>query len=164
MITKQKNQQGMVLIVGLVLLTSLTLMGVMAVKMTTLDERIASNNQFRTIAFQGAESILSEISSVNVLTNVAVCDEEFPDEHCHKNAYLTGAKVDEDSAEALLVKAKAVIVDEREVDIPGSSIGESGGAVLKMRVYDIEATAELENTNARALHRAGIGRVIPPSE
>lgn len=55
-----RKQQGIVLIVGLVMLISLTLIGVTAMKSTTMDERIAANTQFKVIAFQTAESVLSD--------------------------------------------------------------------------------------------------------
>jgi len=55
-----RHQQGIVLIVGLVMLISLTLIGVTAMKSTTMDERIAANTQFKAIAFQTAESVLSD--------------------------------------------------------------------------------------------------------
>lgn len=55
-----RQQHGIVLIVGLVMLIALTLIGVTAMKSTTMDERIAANTQFKAIAFQTAESVLSD--------------------------------------------------------------------------------------------------------
>lgn len=58
-----QHQQGIVLIVGLVMLIALTLIGVTAMKSTTMDERIAANTQFKAIAFQTAESVLSDVAN-----------------------------------------------------------------------------------------------------
>ena len=59
---KTKNrQQGAALIVGLVVLILLTLLGVSAMNMTTLDTRTSSNTQNRNNIFQSAGSLLDHI-------------------------------------------------------------------------------------------------------
>ena len=59
-LSDRKRQQGVVLVVGLVLLLAMTLIGVTAMKLTTLDERIAGNAQQRVGLFQASESALME--------------------------------------------------------------------------------------------------------
>jgi hypothetical protein len=54
------KQQGAVLIVSMVLLVVLTLLGVSVMNMTQLEERMASNMQEVTQAFQSAETGLSQ--------------------------------------------------------------------------------------------------------
>lgn len=52
----QRNRQnGAALIVSLVMLLLLTIVGVSSVRMTSLQERMAGNLQFRTTAFEWAE-------------------------------------------------------------------------------------------------------------
>ncbi len=53
------KQQGMVLVISLVFLLTLTLIGSMAMQGTVLDERMASNARQRVVAFQMAEAALS---------------------------------------------------------------------------------------------------------
>lgn len=51
-------QRGFVLVVGLVILLVLTLIGVSAMRGTTLEEHMAGNTQERDLAFQAAEAAL----------------------------------------------------------------------------------------------------------
>ena len=55
-----KQQSGIALIVGLVMLLLLTMIMISAVQVTALEERMAGNMQNQTIAFQAAESALRE--------------------------------------------------------------------------------------------------------
>jgi type IV pilus assembly protein PilX len=53
-------QQGAVLIVSLIILLLMTIIGVTASKVTSLEEKMAGNMRDRNLAFQAAESALSE--------------------------------------------------------------------------------------------------------
>ena len=60
------RQSGSSLLITLVFLTILTAAGIAAVSLSTSEERMASNAQFRTMAYQGAYSeILSQIDFLN---------------------------------------------------------------------------------------------------
>lgn len=62
-----KNQQGAVLIVSLVVLFSLTLIGLSAMQMASLEEKIGSNSMNSGIAFHVAESAI--VSAIAVPEN-----------------------------------------------------------------------------------------------
>ena len=51
-----KNEEGILLVTSLVLLVVLTLIGIVAMQSSTLQERMAGNVEQRDIAFQSAES------------------------------------------------------------------------------------------------------------
>ena len=55
MVTGHNRQKGAALIVSLVMLLLLTIVGVSSVRMTSMQERMAGNLQFRTTAFEWAE-------------------------------------------------------------------------------------------------------------
>ena len=55
-----RNQQGATLIVGLIFLVALTLLGVMAMKSTLLQERMAGGSRDHSLAFQAAEAALRD--------------------------------------------------------------------------------------------------------
>ena len=57
---KTTNQQGMVLLVSLVLLLMLTIIAITASNQSTLQLRIASNSEQRSMAFQAAEAGIAE--------------------------------------------------------------------------------------------------------
>jgi len=54
------RQQGAILIVSMLLLLVMTLLGITAVSTTTLEEKMASNNRQRQLAFQAASSALRD--------------------------------------------------------------------------------------------------------
>ena len=55
-----KAQKGVVLIMSMVILFAMTLIGISSMNTTSLEERIASNNRDRQIAFQAAEAALRQ--------------------------------------------------------------------------------------------------------
>ena len=68
------RQQGMTLVVGLILLVILTLVSVLGFRNVTMSERMAGNSADRNVAFQSAESVgkeaLTRIESVTTGTAV----------------------------------------------------------------------------------------------
>ncbi len=165
-----QKQQGIVLIVGLVMLISLTLIGVTAMKSTTIDERIAANTQFKAIAFQVAESALSDAASWDgavdcYLKGESVCD--------NLNAKLSGA----DDPQKEYIKSYATGAGNVEGRGEMSYLGEQmlagysiGGPistpVVKITGCSSDAAnkclsngAKLGNTNAKASHNMGVALV-----
>ncbi len=61
--TSQRTQRGAVLLVSLVILLILTLFSVSAMQSTTIDMRMAANNQARQQAFQAAEAALAVVEN-----------------------------------------------------------------------------------------------------
>lgn len=59
----QHQQRGMVLAVSLILLLLLTILAISASTTSSLQERMANNAQEHNVAFQAAESALSNLSS-----------------------------------------------------------------------------------------------------
>jgi len=59
-----RSQRGAVLLVSLVMLLLLTIIGMSAVNITTLDTRIAANAKDKKLAFDAAEAALNQAGSV----------------------------------------------------------------------------------------------------
>lgn len=74
---KPSAQQGVVLIVGLVLLLLMTLIGTTGMQSTSLEEKMAGNMRDRNLAFQAAESALA--AGENYLETVATIPSPFCD-------------------------------------------------------------------------------------
>lgn len=55
-----RSQRGVVLVISLLLLLVLTLIGVAAVRSTTVDERMTANQRDEEVAFQAAEAALRD--------------------------------------------------------------------------------------------------------
>lgn len=58
------RQQGMVLLVGLIILVVLSLLAISSIRSTTLEERMTGNSQDQQIAFQVAEAALREAEAI----------------------------------------------------------------------------------------------------
>ena len=59
-----RKQQGMVLLVGLIILVVLSLLAISSIRTTTLEERMTGNSQDQQIAFQVAEAALREAEAI----------------------------------------------------------------------------------------------------
>jgi type IV pilus assembly protein PilX len=73
------RQQGAILIVSMLMLLVMTLIGVTAISTTTLEEKMASNNRQRQLAFQAASSALRDAETwlINNITTVAQFEATF---------------------------------------------------------------------------------------
>ncbi len=161
----RNRQRGAVLVVGLVLLVAMTLIGVTAMKLTTLDERIAGNAQQRLGTFQAAESALKEAA---VYDKVLSCSHEkcncLPDdenayaiadqENCEtegyalSRAYPFGPDVE---AGGETIPAIVGMKHEGDVNVFGNSIGVDtsvAGRLVRIRAV----TGNDGNGSAAAVH------------
>jgi len=60
---KRPRQQGIALVVALILLVVMTLLGLGAMRSVTLEEKMAANTFDRSVSFQAAEAVLREAES-----------------------------------------------------------------------------------------------------
>lgn len=58
--TRHPRQQGIALVVALILLVVMTLLGLSAMRSVTLEEKMAANTFDRSVSFQAAEAMLRE--------------------------------------------------------------------------------------------------------
>ncbi len=65
-----QRQRGVVLVVALIMLVVITLLGVSAMQVTSLEERMAGNMRDRSLAFQSAEAALRD--GERLLTQLAL--------------------------------------------------------------------------------------------
>lgn len=149
------RQRGAVLAVGLLMLLILTIIGVSAMKSTVLDEKIAANSQFKMMAFQAAESALKQFANINeVVTFLSSPDKA--NYEVGKPSYPVGKN-------GLTANVTVTLADAGFLPYTGASLGE-GGSGLRMQVFEFTATATLGNTNAVAVHRLQVGRLVPAIE
>lgn len=71
-----KQQSGMILMISLIILLLLTIIAITAIKVTSQEERMASNLQNHNVAFQAAESALRE-AEVFIQGQTTVANSEF---------------------------------------------------------------------------------------
>lgn len=63
-----RKQNGVVLVIGLLMLLVITMVGVTAMSGTTSNERMTANHQFQTLSFQAAESAIHDVFNVPSVT------------------------------------------------------------------------------------------------
>lgn len=137
------RQQGMVLVVGLVMVLLITIIGMSAIRGSGLQESMAGNMRDRNIAFQAAESALREGEAVigpsvpvlpafSCLTGVGLC----PDRNTtpqNSVIYWTATNWTQTAKETTLAfedvtSPPKYIVEELEVDV-GASAAAEGSAI-----------------------------------
>jgi len=165
-----KQQQGIVLVVGLVMLISLTLIGVTAMKSTTMDERIAANTQFKAIAFQVAESALSDAADWDGAAACYLAGKICKDSDAVLNGSNETNKVIKKYTTGMgRVSGRGEMTYQGEIPLAGYSVG---GPILTPVVQIqgcasssdatklcSDANAKLGSTNAKALHNMGVALV-----
>jgi type IV pilus assembly protein PilX len=71
MMRRMKRQRGVTLIIVLVLVLLVTLAGIAAVRSLVVEERMAANSLDRSLAMQGAESVLRQAEAIAQAESVA---------------------------------------------------------------------------------------------
>lgn len=154
-----QNQRGAVLVIGLLMLLILTVVGVASMKSSVLDERIAANSQFRTMAFQAAESALAEFA-----TPAAI--DTFVQSGDSATAVAQPSYVVNASAEGVgerSVTVNVTIARDGETTARGTTLN-VGAQTMVMRVYRFTAQATVAGTRATATHHLALGRLEPVIE
>jgi type IV pilus assembly protein PilX len=79
MMRSMKRQRGVTLIIVLILVLLVTLAGIAAVRSLVVEERMAANSLDRSLAMQGAESVLRQAEAIAQAQSVAVVkNSDFP--------------------------------------------------------------------------------------
>lgn len=160
------HQHGAILIVALLILLVMTIIGISAMRTTTLDERIAANAQYKATTFQAAESALAAASRFDAIERCLAADcvpcETDPGKPFIGTEVVATSDLNLAAGEGP-VTASASMCEFGELPLTGSSIGVGGGAVVVLRAFDIRAESKFEGTNAESVHNQRVGRVAPQS-
>ena len=173
-----KSQAGMALFISLVLLLVLTIIGVSAVQITSLEVRMTRNEHDSLLAFEAAESALRDaeqqlegITNVAVFTpggnsglyQVAPLDQ---DEHWDNAAVWGGANsVTAPTAIADVAADPRYIIEHvasvlREDNAYQQENPYGGGVSDRVEIFRITALGIGGSTNARVLLQSSYGRVL----
>ena len=142
-----KQQQGVALIVSMILLAVITLLSVTAMRGTNLDARIAANHQHKQLSFQAAENAFSKLTSGDPQVDVPTAYTgplQYPD-------YVSFAGVDGQPGSS--------------GDLDLAFVRQSAPGEYKFSGYSLNATAliytadtygRVSNSNARSHNRATV--------
>ncbi len=138
------NQQGVVLIVGLIMLVVMLLIGITSMRIATMDERISANTMNHGVTFRAAESAVEGVIANEVVLSQA--------RDAGEDTLVTKSVNLNDPA----VTSSAGIIYRGYGHAHGSSIGKLG-----LFRYDIQGTGQIPDLNAATVVTQGIHRIVP---
>jgi len=150
------KQNGIALVMSLIMLLLITIVGVASVRMTSLDTQVSGNSLYSLMVFQGAESGLGKIASNDDISNIRDAALNTADSRPIPDSYFTPIETVNDGAE---LNTKGVIAFESDVDglyggLPNAvGVGEAG---IKYRIFRTTVETKLNATAAKAVHIEGI--------
>lgn len=153
--TLVNHQQGMVLVMALILLLIVTVLGVSAVRMSSLNTQTAGNSMYSTLVFQGAESALGRSGSD--LFNI-------------RAAALSRGSVDvpasyfnpvETVTNGVTLNSSATVAFQGVMEtLPPNGV--ANDIKFKYQVFQVNGTSRLNATSARDNHTEGLAIPIAP--
>lgn len=156
LIKNPKKEQGMVLIVALIMLLLVTILGVSAVNRSGISTQVSGNSMYSMLVYQGAESTLARSVSNEDLSNLAAAILARPAEYSVPVLYLP----DETVTGGGTVTSTATISYQGRYDCPISS-GVATSTLFDCQIYDIDARSKLKSTGAKGHHVEGKAILSP---
>lgn len=181
--TTRKQQRGAVLVWGLVILMTMTVIGIAATRMATVDSRIAGNQMMYMLTFQGADSMLNKstnlyqimmTASTGTTPTVGAYDKNKVKTRELKNVGTTNSSLSEsgvgtgifnDSASNVTVTGEAAMSEEegcpplKGIAMTTEMTPDAGG--IACRIFTTNANASLSGTGAKSEHSEGVLKPVP---
>ncbi|MCF6188846.1 MAG: pilus assembly PilX N-terminal domain-containing protein [Cocleimonas sp.] len=148
-----KKQQGVVLIVALIMLLVVTIIGVSAVSRSSMGTQVAGNSMYTMLVYQGAESAIARSMSGKAQKNI-------------KDAAITSPHNITEQLPAEVVtgggtmNSKGTVSSIGEFDCPIVS-GMASSSSIKCDMYEIDIQTNLAATAANAKHTEGRAIYLP---
>ena len=150
--TKHYKQQGIALLMSLIMLLLITVIGVSAVRMSLDDTNIAGNSIYSSLVFQGAESSLNRSAG---LFNIKVSAE-------NRNITVSNSFNDENVVGGGTLNSTGKIKFEGILNGPQIN-GVANSSDFNYQVFQISAESKLKATSAKAIHTEGRAIKTPDS-
>ncbi|HPQ95371.1 MAG: hypothetical protein KDI44_02820 [Thiothrix sp.] len=145
------RQQGSILLWGLIILLTLTIIGVAAARMGITDTRITNNSLLRVMTYQGSESALEDIIEMNSI-------EEASGGVPYKHPYhyqIEGSQVS--AVGEVWMKGTAMCSGQEGFAMSVSQLPKTGS--FDCRQFAVISKASLQGT--RAKHSVGVIKYVP---
>jgi len=148
----QNSQQGIALIMALIMLLLITIIGVTSVRMTSVDTQISGNSMFSLMVFQGAESALGKVASNNDLSNIRDAASRSTTPIQVPDTYFTPVEI-VNGGSKLTSSAKMIY----ENNFKGPLFTEIPSSIdFEYQIFRTTAESRLQATAAKAVHIEGV--------
>ena len=145
MIINKNKQSGMTLFTSLMMLLVMTILGVTAIKISSVDLLIANNYQKKLQVYQAAESKIQK-------------DVDF---YWLYRWMTTDANAPTDDEDGVVSKSEVLDVGEEYQCTPNNLATSLGPDSTPCRIYMFQVEASMKSTGARAAHYQGAGKLTP---
>lgn len=146
-----KQQQGMALVISMILLLLITLLGVSAARMSTNDVQVAGNSIISGLVYQGTESALGKVASDQDLFNVRLASANLGVPNGVDAAHYFPA---ETVTGGVALNQEATITLENN-NVKNLPFPFPNSSLFTYKVFRTTATSSLRLTSARATHTEG---------
>ena len=155
----QHKQQGIALVMALIMLLVITVLGVSSVRMSNLDTQVSGNSMYSSMVFQGAESALGKVvldtdwSNISLAATARGVVKTVPANYFNPAETVTaGATLD----------STASITFEGVVPPQSALMNSTANSTLfTYQVFSISAQSRLATTSASDIHTEGRAAQIP---
>lgn len=155
-----QKQQGIALVMALIMLLLITVIGVASVRISSLDTQISGNSMFSLMVFQGAESALVKVASNDDITNIRLAAFRNTVPVQVSPAYLN-SPIETVNGGALLVSSAEIIYESSKT---GSLVNSTpNSSKFEYQIFRTTAESKLNATGAQAEHIEGVAILKPPS-
>ena len=151
------KQQGSTLIMSLMMLIVITIAGVSAVKISSIDTLIAGNEQQAMELYQETENTLTKFANTNSIYQALDKDKDY-----EFTGNIEGQSNKYKMTDSNSSVSKIITDTERRVDCRRSGQGTTIG-LIDCRVYDFEVKMKAALSSAEHTHYRGMGKVVPKS-
>ncbi len=155
--SKKNQQQGMALVMALVLLLVITILGVSAARMSNVDTQLAGNSMYSVLVFQGAESALGRSASSKDWSIIELAAADLTS---------SAVPVPDTYFDAEAVTGNSTLNSSGTVQFEGILNGPvingvANSSEFDYQVFRVTAESKLEATAAKDIHTEGRAAQIP---
>ena len=161
----RKYEQGAVLVWGLVILLTMTVIGIAATRMATVDSRIAGNQMMYMLTFQGADSMLRKSISLYQVTKTAQTGTTPSGDYDKYKVKELQLPAFAEATSGVNVTGESTMGEEegcpplKGIAMTTEMTPDAGG--ISCRVFTTDANASLAGTGAKSEHSEGVLKPVP---
>lgn len=163
--TTGKQERGAVLVWGLVILLTMTVIGIAATRMAAVDSRIAGNQMMYMLTFQGADSMLRKSINLYQVLQTAQSGTTPSDGYSKNKVKSLQLSTFSETISEVNVTAESAMSEEegcpplKGIAMTTEMTPDAGGVAC--RIFTTDANASLAGTGARSEHSEGVLKPVP---